>query len=381
VDSVTCTARAKHRVVITRPYDVKRLLLLGSVIASSALGAQADTTRLRWVPNPRSTTSSWVADPAAHLAAGTRAQIDSIASALERETSAEIAVAVLDSLDGLEPADAALLLHRRWGVGKRERDNGILLLWSPPLRHIFISVGYGLEGVLPDARTGRIQDQHMLPAFRRGDFERGVVAGVSALAAAAREETYSGLARATAGQPLSGQRRSTPWSWIVGALTALAGVFGAVAYALTRPKRCPRGHGAMRKLSEVADNSHLDRGQATEERIGSVDYDVWTCAQCDELRIVPRAKWFSGYENCPKCKRRTVKRTSRQLVAPTYSATGRQHVELSCKNCGYSRDYQETIPMLTRAASGGSGGGRGGFGGGSSFGGGSAGGAGAGRSY
>src|SRR6185503_13040525 len=151
------------------------------------LAPQADTNRLAWVPNPRVSSGGWVSDPAHHLRGATVSRLDSIASALERETTAELAVVVIDSLDGLEPADAALALHRRWGVGKASRDNGIVLLWSPTLRKIFVSVGFGLEGVLPDARTGRIQDEAMLPAFRRGDFDAGMIAGAEALASAARE--------------------------------------------------------------------------------------------------------------------------------------------------------------------------------------------------
>lgn len=361
---------------------MKPLLLIACLVAPTLADAQRDTTRLRWVANPRVTTGSWVADPTAHLADGTRARIDSIASALERETSAEIAVVVIDSLDGLEPGDAALLLQRRWGVGKAERDNGILLLWSPALRQIFVSVGYGLEGVLPDARAGRIQDREMLPAFRRGDFDAGVLAGVTALASAAREETYSGLARATARRQSGG----APWGAILGGLVALAAALGGVVFAFSGrlPRRCPSGHGRMERLSESADNAHLDQGQQVEEQIGSVDYDVWACAQCEAVRIVPRRRWFSGHEDCPKCKRRTVKRTSRQVLAPTYSRTGKRAVSLSCKHCGYSRQYDETLPMLTRETAGsssGGGGSRGGFSAGSSFGGGSAGGAGAGRSY
>src|SRR5688500_356547 len=76
--------------------------------------------KLRWVPNPTRTTRGWVSDPAQHLWPATVAAIDSIAFALEKETTAELAVVVIDSLDGLEPDDAALLLHRRWGVGKRD---------------------------------------------------------------------------------------------------------------------------------------------------------------------------------------------------------------------------------------------------------------------
>src|SRR5689334_25283554 len=125
-------------------------LAFASAATCGLLGASsaAQDTRLSWVHNPRETNGSWVADPAHHLATFTVQSIDGIINALDRDKSIEMAVVVLDSLDGLEPADAALLLHRRWGVGKRQRDNGIVFLWSPKLRKLHVSVGYGLEGVL-----------------------------------------------------------------------------------------------------------------------------------------------------------------------------------------------------------------------------------------
>src|SRR5690348_16461010 len=158
-------------------------LLLQATLSTGKSG------RLSWVRNPRETNGSWVADPAHHLAKPTVQSIDGIISALNLEKSIEMAVVVLDSLDGLDPADAALLLHRRWGVGKRQRDNGIVFLWSPALRKTHVSVGYGLEGVLPDARVGRILDESVLPSFRAGNFDEGILQGVEKLAEAAREET------------------------------------------------------------------------------------------------------------------------------------------------------------------------------------------------
>src|SRR4051812_5355994 len=110
-----------------------------ALVAALLLVAPADTGRLAWVPNPRTTNGSWVSDPKHHLRPQTIATIDSTISRLERETTAEIAVAVLDSLDELEPSQAALQLHRTWGVGKANRDNGIVLLWSPKLRKIYVS--------------------------------------------------------------------------------------------------------------------------------------------------------------------------------------------------------------------------------------------------
>src|SRR5688572_7685109 len=174
------------------------LVALALCFAGSTIAGQ-DTTRLRWVPNPRVASGGWVSDPAAHLRPETVAEINRIVSALERETSAEIGVVVLDTLDGLEPVDAAFLIHRRWGVGKRARDNGVVLLWSPKMRRVQISVGYGLEGVITDAYAGRIQDTEMIPRFRRNEFDAGMIAGVQAIAAAARREQYSGMERAKVG--------------------------------------------------------------------------------------------------------------------------------------------------------------------------------------
>ena len=363
-----------------------KALLLATLALSPALGQ--DSTRLRWVPNPRVTNGGWVADPARHLKPATVAQINATLSTLERETSAEIAVAVLDSLDGLEPGAAALLLHRRWGVGKAARDNGVVLLWSPALRKIHVSVGYGLEGVLTDGRAGRIQDQAIIPRFRVNDFDGGIVAGVEALAAVAREEKYTGPPRARSTS--SEQQVATGGRSSGGPLGVLAGIGTALLLGLAglwasmRPRRCPKGHGAMRKLDETQDDAFLQREAILEEQLGSMNYHVWVCNVCDERAVVARRKWFSGYEECPECKRRTVLVKTRQLRAATYSSTGEREVTRTCRNCRWSRKDHETIPMLeesSSSSSSSSGGGGGGGGGGSSFGGGSSGGGGAGRSY
>jgi len=359
------------------------MIHLAAALALLTAPMPVDTGRLGWVPNPRTGHGGWVSDPAHHLSAATIATIDSTAADLERSTSAEIAVVVIDSLDGLEPGDAALRLHRMWGVGKSNRDNGIVLLWSPRLRKIFVSVGYGLEGVLPDARAGRIQDDAMLPAFRRNDFDGGMIAGVNALAAAAREETYSGLQRQQSARPAIGSQRRkdlVAWSSIVGFVIGLpALIVGFVKGRRYVPRRCKNGH-RMRRLDEASDDALLAREELLEEGLRSVDYDVWVCDTCGDKLVIPYKRIFSGYESCPKCKRRTCKKTETVLTKPTYSSTGRKKVARDCRNCGFHDEKEVTIPRLERSSSGGSSGG-GSSSGGSSFGGGSSGGGGAGRSY
>lgn len=373
------------------------------VAAAPQQPATSDAQRLRWVPNPTQTTHGWVSDPGHHLSAGTVRGIDSTIFALERTTSDEMAVVVIDSLDGLEPSQAALLLHRRWGVGKRDKNNGIVFLWSPALRKIYVSVGYRLEGTLPDARVGRIEDEVILPAFRAGDFDRGVLAGVRALAAAAAGDTTVNRSAVpayhppaaepamTAPGPSPTQRRS-PVLW--GALLSIAGLLGigAGAWARQRPRYCPKGHGRMIRLDENADNARLSREQRLEEDLHSVNYDVWVCHQCPETIVVPHAAWFSSYHRCPHCGRRTSRSRSKTLIVATTANEGLVEVTTHCENCLATDVARRITPQLaaaTAAASsgsfdGGSFGGSGGGGGGgasSSFGGGSAGGGGAGRSY
>ena len=355
----------------------------------------AQAERLRWVPNPRVANGGWVSDPSHHLKPGTVDSLNSLISTLSRETGSEIAVVAIDSTSGFEPFDVALALHRMWGVGQKGRDNGIVVLWVPTQRAVQISVGYGLEGVLPDSRAGRVRDEQIFPAFKRGDFDTGMLAGVAAIATIAREEKDArgsnmsttnpppvpngrALERETEPRP---SRKGIIFSALGGLLALAGGTAGVATYRRRRPRRCPNGHGAMVRLDERADDAHLDHGQRLEEELKSVDYDVWVCPMCQAVIVRPRRAWFSRYSTCKSCNRRTLETTSRTIERATTAHSGTEEVTERCRNCAFTRTYRKTIPRV-QASSGGSGGsGGGGGGGGSSFGGGSAGGGGAGGRY
>src|SRR5215204_39280 len=249
-------------------------LLLAVLALLQITPAQAE--RLRWIPNPRTTTGSWVADPSHHLEPATVDSLNALISALSRETGSEIAVVAVDSTSGFEPFDVALALHRLWGVGQPGRDNGIVFLWVPTQRAVQVSVGYGLEGVLPDSRIGRVRDRTIFPAFRRGDFDAGMLAGVEAIAAIAREEKDArGSTMSTTNPPPNnsvavegdsesrrgrsvGRRAGIVFGTIGAGLALLGGGAGAARYRRRRPRRCPNGHGPMVRLDERADDAHLD---------------------------------------------------------------------------------------------------------------------------
>ncbi len=108
------------------------------------------------------------------------------AAALDKATSAQVVIVTVEDLGGDAPYEYATELGRRWGVGNEERDNGIVILLSRDDREIFIAVGYGLEGALPDSKTGRIIDVYGLSYLKNDDFS----AGLSAIGKAIVNEVY-----------------------------------------------------------------------------------------------------------------------------------------------------------------------------------------------
>jgi uncharacterized protein len=122
----------------------------------------------------------------------------------ERTTSNQIVVAIyphMQSDSSIE--DYTVRVAQAWGVGQKDKKNGAVLFIFSQDRKLFIQVGYGLEGALPDALCKQIVANEITPRFRTGDFTGGVTAGVHAMLAATRGE-YRGTGRAVADQHDSG---------------------------------------------------------------------------------------------------------------------------------------------------------------------------------
>jgi uncharacterized protein len=96
-------------------------------------------------------------------------------------TSNEIAVLIVGSLDGESEADVAVDVMREWGIGSAQNDNGILILHAYEDRTVYIGVGYGLEGALPDLIIDGILRTDIIPAFQAGDYVRGYTQAIDAL--------------------------------------------------------------------------------------------------------------------------------------------------------------------------------------------------------
>ncbi len=117
----------------------------------------------------------------------TTALVDALA-AHENDTSNQVVVATVPSLNGYDIADYANRLGRFWQLGTAEEDNGVLVLVAPNERKVRIEVGYGLEGALPDGLASIIVQREMLPSFRSNNYTTGIQQGTAAVLAAIEGE-------------------------------------------------------------------------------------------------------------------------------------------------------------------------------------------------
>jgi uncharacterized protein len=146
------------------------LLLLSPLIHTSATS----------IPSPDAT--FYVLDEVGLLSESSKSTIIATSTDLQAKTKAQIVVVIVQSMNGQSAEDFALNILREWGIGDKELDNGLLILLSIDERISRIEVGYGLEGILNDAKTGRFQDSYMIPYFTSGDFDQGILNGYLAFA-------------------------------------------------------------------------------------------------------------------------------------------------------------------------------------------------------
>ena len=122
-----------------------------------------------------------VVDNAALLDPAQERQLSSRLEQLEHETSDQLVVVTLESLEGYDIADYGYQLGRYWGIGHEGKDNGILLIVAPAERQVRIEVGYGLEATLTDKRAHEIIGEAILPSFKNENYAEGIFMGSEAI--------------------------------------------------------------------------------------------------------------------------------------------------------------------------------------------------------
>ncbi|MFH1028659.1 MAG: TPM domain-containing protein [Pseudomonadota bacterium] len=187
-----------------------------------------------------------VNDLAKMLSPETSQRLEQKLAAFERDTSNQVAVLTVPSLQGDDIDQFSIRVAESWRLGQQGRDNGVLLILAQAERKVRIEVGMGLQGVLPDITAGRIIRETMRPYLKSGNFDQGVSVGVDAIIAATKGE-FKGDVQAS-GKKTSKKSPSLITIFLVVAVVAavlglfsryLGGAAGAVGLPLAASSAFP----------------------------------------------------------------------------------------------------------------------------------------------
>ena len=421
------------------------LLALGTLLASAQTYTPEDIRNIRTDGSPVA-----VADPAGLLSKATREAVDARLAALRAQTTAEVAVVVVPSIGDTPIEDWNEQVFTSCGIGKKDKDNGALLTIAVNDRKTHLTTGYGLEGVLTDYACKQIVERTVIPNMKAGNLDQAVDQSTTLICEAVSDPAVAEELRSTQGEGQAVQylskeilwqfacilatmaflfclalfcwdlvansrskydnyQRAVMWRrhlvtyFIGGILSMLTGmIFFLLALFIyrmyrTKPRRCPTCGHKMKRLSEEQDNELLSDSQDFEEKIKTVDYDVWECPQCGTIERFPFKANQKKYTECPACHTVAMCLECDRIVVPaTTRREGRGERIYECRYCHHQKRIPYRIPpkddgmggLMAGAVAGsilsGGRGGGGGFGGGSfggGFGGGSTGGGGAGGSW
>lgn len=342
----------------------------------------------------------YLADPGNLVGSQARQEVNKTLYALRQQTGAEVIVAVVPSIGDETIEEFSEELFQQWGIGKKDKDNGVLILIAPEQRKARITTGYGVEGVLPDISTKKILNRTIIANMKEGNLDAAVTSSAAEVAKVlsdpeAAEELKSSekeawektpadelpddilfrfagwLAfgvflvavalfiydfRKTSKQPdryhralVWHKRRGSYW------LLALLSLGAALPVALlaewrrrrerNKPVICPVCGKKMRKLNEQEDNAMLSASQDFEENLKTVDYDVWVCPDCGAVERFAYKIPQSKYTECPVCHTIAMCEVrNHTVVPPSTRQTGEGEKIYECQFCHHQNRRRYVIP-------------------------------------
>lgn len=390
--------------------------------------------------------NQYVEDKAGILSAEDKQRINALINKIWETTTAEVIVEIVSELPGNLPGIYANQRFDALGLGKKDTGNGLLLFISMADNEAVIRTGNGLEGVLPDVIYSRILRRVFLPLMQKGEIGEAIYQTLEAVDGIISDPENSSEIVSKYANDTAQNHRSISDD-IKGILTFfyLGGIIAVVMLIVLLVKynedsekdrhyrynslnslsrwflmltfvgmgaplpvylllnwlknrvrlkvpECENCGCRMRLIDEIHDNDYLTPSQDLEEKLNTVDYDVWLCDNCSNTEIWPYVKKETNYSECPNCGAIAERVESmRVLKQPTTSAPGIEEVTCFCENCKNRRKKHMKIEpqpssgsnvgaaILGAAIGAALSGGRGGNGGpsGGSFGGGSTAGGGA----
>lgn len=355
----------------------------------------ADVYTPATLPNPHTLNrADYVANPDNILSPAAEAEINALCAEAESLSEVELAVVAIGAMDSSYDAfDFAQETFNTWGIGKKNRNTGVLVLLVQDSRDIRIHTGGGIEGVLPDARCWRIVKGTMIPLLSEGKWDDGLLAGTRAIVRdvttdAARQELLLGyhpkeiegigiltiylmlcfgvliIGAVYAYKRLNGKPRSLNniryqyiqdgrvLVYVLACFFPLPLLFLAIYYhkkakeARLKPITCPECKAQMRRLSEAKENAYLNKAQQIEERVKAIDYDVWACPSCLNHLVLPYKLEQQKYSKCPQCGAKTYSQVSDTIFYNDTITLDKVKGEKTfrCKHCGYTKKKRYTIP-------------------------------------
>jgi uncharacterized protein len=169
-------------------------------------------------PEPPKMPHTYVVDLAGIIPGNYQAQLNSYLRELEVKTSAQAIVLTIRSLDGDDINDFTQRTFEKWKLGKKGKDNGLLIVISLKDRKYRFHTGYGMEGVLPDSLLGSIGREYFVPNFKKGDYGAGIYSGTMACIqtiAKAQGVEIAGMPRAAASGVKYRKKQSFNWTDLI----------------------------------------------------------------------------------------------------------------------------------------------------------------------
>ncbi|MDR1724900.1 MAG: TPM domain-containing protein [Bacteroidales bacterium] len=384
------------------------LLCFANIIILNGQNFDADK-----IPDPRSICSKcYVSNPDKFLSEQTVASINSKLYELEKLTSAQVAVVVVNGDKETDARELSMTLFDLWHVGSKGKDNGLIIVLAIQSRYCFIRTGYGLEGAVSDAKATQIVHKFMSPSLAKEDWDKGILDGVNAIYdLIIKEYNETGFATnenvsndiisyiivhfavslfifmvsviriSKSVRMFSNNQKEEKLRYVnskiviyliinfvflPSLLCLLIWIYGYLYRKIRKSIVICNCGNKMKLLSEKEEDTYLNDKQQMEESLKSKDYDVWLCDKCGTKAIYSYNKALTSYSVCPFCGAKTYFQASNSIVMKaTNLSDGVGRKIFMCKHCGKTQSSDYRIPASGTFVSGsGFGGSSSGFGGG-----------------
>ncbi len=248
--------------------DWRKIILVFAALCCVSL-ARAEGYTVEQIPDVQLRDSRrFVSNPDGVLSAETVRRMDAVCASLRDRGYAQVAVVAVEEIEGEDLYSFAIELFEKWGVGGKKSDNGLGILLVRGRREIRFVTGQGIEGVLPDIVCKRIQMNYMVPSFRQGDYDTGMLRGLQAVAKLLEGgEIDPDRSRR--------ERDAVPW-WTI--FIFLGGFYLVGWFGERKKKTCPKCHRVGLKLNGT--NEYIINNHRVTEY-------TYVCRHCGQ-RVVKR---------------------------------------------------------------------------------------------